>query len=270
VIPALLAFLISAPQSVNQGDVIPVPAPAPAASARLNGRTIRLFPAEAGGMTGLMPVPAIEKPGAYKLEALDASGKVIEELTVTVGDAHFLRQNISIDPKISALTPAPGDMDLVRAFQSLVSDKRLWAEPFAAPLPGCMTSPYGVLRLHNGKLTGGYHGGIDQRGAAGTPVRAIAPGIVRLARPLRVHGNAIGIDHGQGLQSMYLHLSGFAAKEGAQVAKGDIVGYVGSTGRSTGPHLHWSIYANGVPVNPKQWVKLNACAASAAKKKGKR
>jgi murein DD-endopeptidase MepM/ murein hydrolase activator NlpD len=71
----------------------------------------------------------------------------------------------------------------------------------------------------------------------------------------------VGIDHGQGLESMYLHLSRFAVAEGAAVKKGDVIGYSGSTGRSNAPHLHWSLYANGVPVNPLQWVGLKACPA---------
>jgi murein DD-endopeptidase MepM/ murein hydrolase activator NlpD len=85
-------------------------------------------------------------------------------------------------------------------------------------------------------------------------VRAIAGGVVRLVREFNIHGNTVGIDHGQGLSSIYLHLSKFAVAEGDAVTKGEVIGYIGSTGRSTGPHLHWSLYANGVPVNPARWV----------------
>jgi murein DD-endopeptidase MepM/ murein hydrolase activator NlpD len=74
------------------------------------------------------------------------------------------------------------------------------------------------------------------------------------------HGGTAGIDDGQGLSSIYLHLSKFAVKEGAAVAKGGVIGYVGSTGRSTATHLHWSLYVNGVPVNPRQWPKVQPCA----------
>jgi murein DD-endopeptidase MepM/ murein hydrolase activator NlpD len=80
-----------------------------------------------------------------------------------------------------------------------------------------------------------------------------------------IHGNTVGIDHGQGVESIYLHLSRFAVAEGAQVARGDVIGYAGSTGRSTAPHLHWSVYVNGVPVDPAQWVSLKPCATVAAK-----
>ena len=68
----------------------------------------------------------------------------------------------------------------------------------------------------------------------------------------------MGLDHGQGLETMYLHMSSLLALPSAHVNGGDVIGYVGSTGRSNGPHLHWAIYVNGVPVNPSQWVTLRA------------
>jgi murein DD-endopeptidase MepM/ murein hydrolase activator NlpD len=85
----------------------------------------------------------------------------------------------------------------------------------------------------------------------------------------QLHGGTVGVDHGQGLVSIYLHMSGFAVKEGQAVRQGDVIGYIGSTGRSTAPHLHWSLYANGVAVSPLQWVKLKPCAVPAAKRKPK-
>ena len=80
----------------------------------------------------------------------------------------------------------------------------------------------------------------------------------------------MAIDHGQGLQSIYLHQSKFAVREGQHIQAGEVIGYVGSTGRATGPHLHWSLYANGHPVNPAQWVKLQPCYAAPARPKKKK
>jgi lysostaphin len=74
------------------------------------------------------------------------------------------------------------------------------------------------------------------------------------------------VDHGQGLESIYLHMSRLAVKEGDVVHQGGVVGYAGSTGRSTAPHLHWNLFANGVAVNPLQWVRLEPCAKAPAKK----
>jgi len=244
---------------VRQGEVIQVRTPGPAAEARMDGRTVRLFVQPEGGTLGLMPVPALKAPGKYALDLVGADGKVLSSETVTVRDAHFRTQNVVLEKATAELAPSPGEMDTVDAFLKSVSENRHWAEPLRLPVPGCMTSPFGVKRLRNGKPTGQIHAGLDQRSAAGRPVHAVADGVVKLVKAYNIHGGTVGIDHGQGLESMYLHLSRFAVAEGAAVKKGDVIGYSGSTGRSNAPHLHWSLYANGVPVNPLRWVGLRAC-----------
>jgi murein DD-endopeptidase MepM/ murein hydrolase activator NlpD len=88
---------------------------------------------------------------------------------------------------------------------------------------------------------------------------------VKIAQPFTVLGGTVAIDHGEGLETMYLHMSKIAVQPGAHVNKGDTIGYIGATGRATGPHLHWVVYVNGVPVNPRQWVTLAACGAAPAK-----
>jgi murein DD-endopeptidase MepM/ murein hydrolase activator NlpD len=249
------------PPSVRQGETIRVRNSSTASSVRMNGRTVRLFPQMDGAWFGLMPVPHDQVPGKYPLEFLDRDGSVLHTTAITVRDARFAKQNVVMMRAVQELAPAQGEMDLVAAFRRNVSDQRYWDDPLAAPVPGCLLSPFGVARLHNGKPTGNYHSGVDQRSPAGKPVRAVAGGVVRLVRALNLHGGTVGVDHGQGLESIYLHLSRFAVGEGAVVKKGDLIGYVGSTGRSTGPHLHWSLYANGVPVTPLQWISLKSCAA---------
>jgi murein DD-endopeptidase MepM/ murein hydrolase activator NlpD len=256
----LAAYGADVSLTVRQGEVMKLNGDA--ASARMEGRTVRLFPQSGGGTLGLMPVPVEQKPGQYTIEWLDTKGSVLRTSAVIVRDAHYKTQNIVIAKAIAELTPSPGESETTSAFRKHVSDIRYWAEPFEAPLPGCLTSPFGVRRLHNGKPTGDYHAGVDQRGAAGAPIHAIAAGVVRIVHQYNLHGGTVAIDHGQGLSSIYLHQSKFAVVEGQQVKRGDIIGYVGSTGRSTAPHLHWSIYANGVPVNPGQWIKLVACSAA--------
>ena len=142
---------------------------------------------------------------------------------------------------------------------------RYWEDPFVAPVPGCFTSPFGVKRVRNGKPTGDYHRGVDQRSPTGYPVRAVAAGVIKIAQQFTALGGTVGLDHGQGLETMYLHMSSLLALPSAHVNRGDVIGYVGSTGRSNGPHLHWAIYVNGVPVNPSQWVTLRPCSASASR-----
>ena len=208
-----------------------------------------------------MPIPVDRAPGASAVEFLDAEGKVLHTASITVRDAHFPSQNVVMGKALQELKASPEEAALVSTFTHTVSDQRLWAEPFGRPVPGCMTSPYGVHRLHNGKPTGNYHLGLDQRAAAGTPIRTITGGTVKLARTLTLQGSMVGVDHGQGVTSVYMHMSKFAVAEGTQVKAGDVVGYVGSSGRSTGPHLHWGVQVNGIPVNPAQWMKFERCGA---------
>ncbi|HWQ54703.1 MAG TPA: M23 family metallopeptidase [Bryobacteraceae bacterium] len=258
------------PGTVRQGETIKLRGTKDVTQVRLGSRTVPLFAEPDGGRLGLMPVPVDHQPGKYPVEFLDAGGGVIHTATATVLAARFPTQNIVVSPSKKALEPLPGEMEAVAALRKAVTGVRHWEEPFLSPVPGCMNSPFGVQRLHNGEYTGNYHRGVDLRGPAGRPIRAVAGGVVRIARMFNLHGGTVGIDHGQGLVSMYLHMSKLGAAEGAVVKKGDVIGNVGATGFATGPHLHWSLYVNGVPVEPRQWVKLRACGAGPAKKKGRK
>jgi murein DD-endopeptidase MepM/ murein hydrolase activator NlpD len=257
---AAFAQTLELPRTVRQGSALRVRASAGAASARMNEKAVRLFPQPDGGTFGLLPIPIAHKPGEYTVELLDSAGAVIASARVTVVDARFRKQNVSIGPSVAELKPSPGETETAAAFRATVSDVRHWSEPFVLPVGGCMTSPFGVQRYLNGKPTGSAHGGIDQRSPAGTPIRAAAAGVVKLVREWNLHGRTVGIDHGQGLVSSYLHMSRVAVAEGVTVGKGDVIGYVGSTGRSNAPHLHWALYANGLPVHPLDWVRVAPCA----------
>jgi len=250
----------ASPSPARQGQALRVRTTGDAVAARMKGRTVRLFPQAEGGLLGLMPVAAIDAPGVYNLEFLDARGTVVHTTPVKVLNALFRKQNVVATKQVAGLKASSAESDAVGKFHHTLTETRYWTEPLAVPVPGCMISPFGVQRLINGKPTGDYHGGVDLRSPAERPVRATAAGTVRLARMFDLRGGTVAIDHGQGLQSMYLHLSKFEAAEGAAVKKGDVIGYVGSTGRSTGPHLHWALYANQVPVNPSQWVRLAPCS----------
>lgn len=241
------------PAQVTQGDTIRVVARQGERAAFL-GREISLFPQNDGSRLGLMPVPVDASPGAHTLTIEDAHGKQVHASKIEVTDAHFPRQNIVVGKGTKSLTPLPGEMEAVNALKTTVTDARLWQEPFVSPTPDCMNSIFGVARYHNGKPTGTYHKGVDLRSPMGRPIGATTDGVVQIARKFRLHGGTVGIDHGQGLTSIYLHMSKLAVKEGQRVKKGEVIGYVGATGFATGPHLHWQLFANGLPVNPAQWV----------------
>jgi murein DD-endopeptidase MepM/ murein hydrolase activator NlpD len=263
---AAYAQTFGLPGSIRQGGTLRIRGPVAAVAARMHDRTIRLFPEKGGESFGLMPVPADQKPGDYQVELLDRNNAAVATASLKVVDAHFPKQNVVIEQGLAELKPSPGESETAAAFRKSVSEVRYWAEPLTLPVRGCMTSPFGVQRYLNGKATGDFHGGLDQRSPSGTPVRAVEGGVVKIVREWNLHGRTVGIDHGQGLESMYLHMSKFAVAEGATVQKGDVIGYVGSTGRSTAPHLHWTLYVNGVSVNPVEWVRVAPCSANAGTK----
>lgn len=118
-------------------------------------------------------------------------------------------------------------------------------------------TPFGRRRLLNGK-TGSLHTGLDLRAAEGTPVLAAAAGRVALARDLYYTGLTVVLDHGDGFFTLYAHLRSIECRPGELLRRGDFLGEVGSTGRSTGPHLHWSVMLRGNRVDPAAVVSLCA------------
>ena len=254
------------PQAANLGETLRLTCAGDVASAKWNNRTVRLFPQPDGKNFGLMPISVKDSPGPSSLEFLSKDGTTVAKEKFIVRATRFPSENVRLSPDVEALRSTPEEIQLLIGFRNEVTDSRFWQDPFEAPVDGCVTSPFGVKRLHNGKPTGEFHGGVDQRTPAGEAIRAIADGKVVFAKQFNVLGNAVGIDHGQGLGSMYLHMTKLAVVDGALVKRGDVLGYAGSTGRSTGPHLHWVLYANGVNVNPAQWIKLSACPRTPKKK----
>ena len=117
-----------------------------------------------------------------------------------------------------------------------------------------ISSPYGVRRFVNGKPAG-FHKGVDFAAPYGGKIFAVLSGKVILARKLALTGNTIVIDHGWGLMTLYAHLSRIEIKEGEFVKQGEVIGRVGSSGRSTGPHLHFGVYLNDIAIDPLNFLK---------------
>jgi murein DD-endopeptidase MepM/ murein hydrolase activator NlpD len=249
---AVMAATLDAPAAVAQGETlrVQVHGATPGARLRFEDRAIPIF-----ADLGLIPIPVALKPGRHRIELIDTTGQTGASRDVEILDAHFPIQNIRVTKEVEGLRPLPGEMEAVHAFQERVSNVRWWEEPFRTPTAGCMSSPFGVARYHNGKPTGNYHKGTDIRAPEGQPIRAIAGGEVQIATMYRLHGGTVGVDHGQGVSSMYIHMSKIAVQPGDKVAAGGIIGYIGHTGFATGPHLHWGLYVNGLPVNARQWIK---------------
>ncbi len=135
-----------------------------------------------------------------------------------------------------------------------VSPEQLWQGAFAAPLQGRQTSPFAIRRSYRGEPPESPHGGADSAADMGAPVPATNRGRVVLAETLKLRGNAVIIDHGMGVYSCFYHLSEIRVKKGQMVEKGQILGLVGSTGLSTGPHLHWEMRVSGKAIDPWPWT----------------
>lgn len=131
----------------------------------------------------------------------------------------------------------------------------LWQGMFWLPINAPSSGGFMVARRYPDGTTG-FHEGLDYATAYNAPVVAAAHGVVALAEPLDVRGNAIYIDHGAGVFSGYFHLSQILVEPGQAVERGQLIGRVGSTGLSTGPHLHFEIRVNGYNVSPWQWLNF--------------
>ena len=127
--------------------------------------------------------------------------------------------------------------------------------PSMWPIEGPVTSTFGEREdPFNGE--GAFHSGVDISSAYGRPIIAPADGVVTFADFLGGYGKALMIDHGHGISTRYGHLSGFAVTSGEHVHRGDLIGYVGLSGRSTGPHLHYEVRINDTPVNPYKYLRM--------------
>lgn len=213
------------------------------------------FPMGNNRFRALLPTTPLEKAGARQIK-VTGDGKV-QDLSVQVRSRDFPTQSITLPPgKDSEGTDA--EFDRVDAFKALVTPQKFWNGPLLRPNSGEITTIYGVRRYYNGVFANDYyHRGIDYAGAYGSPVVAPAAGRVSLvgreSQGFTIHGNVVGIDHGQGLASILMHLSRIDVKEGDFVTAGQVIGTLGSTGASTGPHLHWGLYVHGQAIDPVPW-----------------
>lgn len=141
---------------------------------------------------------------------------------------------------------------------------RAAALPEGKPLAGRVevSSEFGLRRNPFGGLSYELHEGIDFAGPVGQPILATGDGVVVTATYDRGYGNYVKINHGYGYETLYAHMAQLEVKAGDRVRRGEIVGTLGSTGRSSGPHLHYSIYRQGEAINPRRYLKLSGAPKS--------
>ena len=247
------------PTNPELGDtlsvIIQVNSSSPTPTVSVLQKNYQAFPMGNNRFRALLPTTPLEKAGARQIQV--AGDGQVQKLSVQVRSRNFPTQSITLPPgKDSEGTDA--EFDRVDAFKALVTPQKFWNGPLLRPNSGEITTIYGVRRYYNGVFAQDYyHRGVDYAGAYGSPVMAPAAGLVSLvgreSQGFKIHGNVVGIDHGQGVASILMHLSRIDVKEGDFVQAGQVIGALGSTGASTGPHLHWGLYVQGQSVDPVPW-----------------
>ncbi len=223
----------------------------------LDGKSYPAFPISNDRYRAFVPTTPLDKAGGKTIQVSDGNGQ--RQLPFQLQGRNFRTQRIWLPPgKDGDDLGTDYEFDLVDAFKTLVTPQKFWNGPFARPAKGSVTSEFGVLRYYNGVFADDYyHRGVDYGGGHGAPVTAPAAGRIALVGRevdgFEIHGNTIGIDHGQGVLSIMIHLSRIDVQEGQMVQAGQKIGAIGTTGSSTGPHLHWGLYVNGTAVDPVPW-----------------
>ena len=227
-----------------------------APSATYDGKPV-LVVKEQDTWRAIVGLPLTVKPGPAQITRRDAGGN--RTLSFTVGSKKYPEQRITLK-NTRQVNPNPADLkridaelaEQLRAYRSfspgtpsnLLLDK---------PVNGPLSSRFGVRRFFNGEERN-PHSGLDFAVPAGTPIKTPAGGKVILVGNYFFNGNTVFVDHGQGFISMFCHMSKIDVKVGQSLARGGVVGRVGSTGRATGPHMHWNISLNDARVDPAIFI----------------
>jgi len=224
----------------------------PAPSAWLGEQRVMVV-RDGDNWSAIVGIALATEPGTQTLRVEPASGAA-RDVQFTVGSKDYATQSLTVEPR--KVNPLPEDMARIDAETARVQralttwratdDVPLTLEP---PAAGERQSSFGMRRIFNGEARK-PHSGMDISAPAGAPIVAPAAGVVLDAGEFFFNGNTVLIDHGQGLVTMYCHLSRIDVKPGQSIAAGAPIGLVGATGRVTGAHLHFGVSLNGNMVDP--------------------
>jgi murein DD-endopeptidase MepM/ murein hydrolase activator NlpD len=215
----------------------------------------------------LIGLPITLAPGPQSL-VYQQNGRTLRH-HFEVFDKTYSEQHITLENKAMVNPPAE---TLARIRNESTRQRRLYESfsppvdlrgGFEQPLTGVITSLFGHRRFFNGQARN-PHSGLDIAADSGTTIHAAGNGSITLSDDLYFNGKTLFIDHGQGLVTMYCHMSELLVKSGETVNKGQAIGLVGATGRATGPHLHWSVSLNGTRVDPALFMQVLNTITSAS------
>jgi murein DD-endopeptidase MepM/ murein hydrolase activator NlpD len=212
---------------------------------------------------GLVGIDLEDAPGMHELtlDVASTHGRRKLSYNVLVIKEQYPRQHLTlpkdkVDLDDASLARVKAEQEVVRTLLNQVSKERLWSIAFMQPVDGPTTGAFGRLRIINGQARN-PHNGEDIAAMLGADVAVMNDGIVRLTVDHFFSGKGVYVDHGLGLYSMYFHLSEILVEPGQVVARGQVIGKVGASGRASGPHLHWGVRVNGARVNPLSLIKLS-------------
>lgn len=213
---------------------------------------------------GIAGVTLETKPGKYELMLTGeaSAGKQLSwQKSVHVGKGKYRQIAVTVPKQFTE--PSPEQQQEIKEEQTLKHEtfartgpEQEWSGDFLPPVKAQISDVFGTARIFNGE-TQSVHQGLDYAVPEGTPVDALNRGKVLLARLLFFEGNCVVLDHGQGLMTIYMHLSKIEVKEGEQVNRSQKIGLSGGTGRATGPHLHVAVRWQGIYLDPATLLKLN-------------
>lgn len=230
-------------------------------SGMFNGQKLAFFADDQNQATSYSGVARLSQPGIYPmvLTATMEDGKtfsllqnvMVEEIISYGVDYPFQVADELVEPAVTV-----PEMDAVNQVVAPVTPEKYWQGAFKSPspTPDCISSTFGRLRSYNGSDFIYFHSGTDFCGGEQTRIFAAADGVVVFTGALTVRGNATIIDHGRGVYTGYWHQSKILVNVGDHVTAGQTIGMVGATGRVTGPHLHFEVFAGGVQVDPAEWL----------------
>ncbi len=253
------------------GGIVVLPLEKNVTSAELLGKRGSFFK-EADRIYALLPIPLGTSAGPHKVY-LFQNEKAVESIFVNIEKKSYALQSLTIKKRrkvepnredLSRIKRESGRKKMAKSFRraGFANVDFIW------PVEGELSSPFGLRRVLNGKPRA-PHRGIDIAAPAGVPVAAAADGVVVDAGNFFFSGNLVFIEHKEGVVTTYAHLDKIAVRPGEWVKKGDIVGYVGSTGRVTGPHLHFGVMVDSVYVDPLLFLPTRHPSSAAVEKLSK-
>lgn len=257
--PAQAAYRVQfVPNNPELGDTLAVMVSGgnTAPTVTVGAETYATYDLGSGRYRALIPTSPVTSPGRMTVRIDGDQGT--QNTAISLSNRSFQTQYITLSPGRAGLEGTDYEFSRMAETKALRSPQKYWNGPMTRPSGGRVSSVYGLRRYYNGVFAENYyHRGVDYAASNGSPLYAPAAGRIALTGRVEdgfvLNGNTVGIDHGQGVVSIMIHLSRIDVNEGDYVEAGQVIGRMGSTGFASGPNLHWGLYVNDVAVDPAPW-----------------